>query len=453
LETQPIKLDKSNMISNAAQTQLKLLGAPGGSFDALLSQLTQMGVSQDVAAEMPQPAPPPKIASDEALSLSTPVEKLEYSLGATGQPLERFEVPADDRDKLQVLLEESGYSEEDAESILNRASNEDGSINLGAMFQVMQDYTPKEGPVLRIAAADKPQFVQILKELGLGEDQIKNIADSMQLKDGFYELQNLNDILKAAEEAQKLYGYKGSVDKGLLQNLLGQLGLSKDEIATLLEQGTDSQGNLRPDAALEILKKAAAKQDKGISQALKELAGKVRVTASETGTPHNPAADAKRIKEQVNKILQVMDDNASKGQTNLKEALQAALAEDGDNQAEGQFKNLGQVISLAAKNPTQVKPAADSAAAQEDKQQAFQFAREQANQNQAKAESATADSSGKTNSTAKASGQGIGLSNGPAHRRSGQGRRSPGRGAHLCGAPGERADRYYGQKRPKHPEA
>jgi flagellar hook-length control protein FliK len=411
LETKGISLDKSTLISNAANTQLKLLGAPGSTFDALLSQITQMGTTADVAVEMPQQAAPPKIIQDRELSQSTPVEKLEYILTAGGQELDQFEVGADDTDKLKSLLVESGYSDEDAEAIIKRSQDDDGSVNIGTMFKVMQDYTPAETPVLRIAAEDKPQFIQVLKELGLSDETIKKISDSMQLKDGYYELRNMDQILKAAEEAQKLYGYKGSVNKGLVKDLLSQLGLSEDDIATLMEQGSNSEGKISSEAALEILKKAAAKQDKGVSQALKELAAKVKVTGDENQNTETSAADAKRIKNQVNKILQVIDENSNKGQS-LKEVVQAALKDRSETTAESQAKDLEQVLGQAAKNPKQVKGAAESANAQDDKQSASQFARQQSSGSQAKTEAASTDAGAKTSSTAKASGQGVDITSG-----------------------------------------
>ena len=60
-----------------------------------------------------------------------PIARFEQALRQSGTPLNRLEVAAADRDKLEQVLIKSGYSREKAQQLMDRASKEDGQINLG----------------------------------------------------------------------------------------------------------------------------------------------------------------------------------------------------------------------------------------------------------------------------------------------------------------------------------
>ena len=108
----------------------------------------------------------------------TPIARLEQSLRQSGAPLERFEVAAADRDKLEEVLVKSGYSLDKARELMDRASKKDGKINLGTLFSLMPEYQPTQGPVFLLNIEDKPLLLQVLKDLGVsarGHTEIRTV--------------------------------------------------------------------------------------------------------------------------------------------------------------------------------------------------------------------------------------------------------------------------------------
>ena len=399
-------VDAANKISVAAHKQLKFLGSPGSSFDTLLAQITQMGVSSQEIMKASESASAPELDSRSANSGSSPIGRLENYLEQTGEPLERFEVSPSGREKLVRVLEESGYSEEDAKEIVKRATKDDGSINLGTVFQLLEHYEADQGPVLIIDASQKNQFIQILQELGLKQEDIQKFLAENTNKDGNLEIKNFGELLAKVEGAQEGQAVNGGVNKSILSGLLEQLGLSDEEITTLLEQNTDTEGNIQAEAALNILKKAAAKKNQAVAQAMKDLAADLKVKSTDNEVDFSQA-DAKRIKQQAEKIIQAMEGNEGHSKSSLKEALAAAMADEFDDEMTDVKPQAltGQEQNAAPK----VKATADTAAS-EDKQQAYQFAKEQSVQ--AKAETAGQDAqSGNTNSSKSGGNPTAGIEN------------------------------------------
>ncbi len=398
-------IDTASLISSAANKQLKFLGMSGSSFNSLLAQITQIGAANEAAAQTPQPASTPSIHSGSLSEESTPIQRLENYLQQSGQSMDRFEVPSSGREKLVQVLEESGYSEEDAEAIVKRATKDDGSISLAAVFNLLDQYEANQGPFLLIDSSQKNAFIQVLQELGLSQEDIQDLINSSTDEDGMLKIKNFRDLLAKVEEAQAAQGSAGKVNKGILSNLLQQLGLTDEEIQTLLEQGSDSEGNLRAEAALDILKKAAATQDNATRQSLKDLAAMMRVNTETDSEANMTEAEAKRIKNQVNKMIQAMEGGDKDSKTSLKDTLQAALA---DEFAEEGVELKGSNLNGLEHTATPKVKASAEAASSEDKQQAFQFAKQQQG-SQAKPEVTGADSQGGSNNTAKAGSATVGL--------------------------------------------
>ena len=398
-------IDAASLISSAANKQLKFLGMSGSSFNSLLAQITQIGAANEAAAQTPQPASTPSIHSGSLSEESTPIQRLENYLQQSGQSMDRFEVPSSGREKLVQVLEESGYSEEDAEAIVKRATKDDGSISLAAVFNLLDQYEANQGPFLLIDSSQKNAFIQVLQELGLSQEDIQDLINSSTDEDGMLKIKNFHDLLAKVEEAQAAQGSAGKVNKGILSNLLQQLGLTDEEIQTLLEQGSDSEGNLRAEAALDILKKAAATQDNATRQSLKDLAAMMRVNTETDSEANMTEAEAKRIKNQVNKMIQAMEGGGKDSKTSLKDTLQAALA---DEFAEEGVELKGSNLNGLEHTATPKVKASAEAASSEDKQQAFQFAKQQQG-SQAKPEVTGADSQGGSNNTAKAGSATVGL--------------------------------------------
>lgn len=70
----------------------------------------------------------------------------------------------------------SGYTKEAARLVIKRSTDEEGNINLGALFRVMRQYRPSQGPVLALSVNDKPLLIQALQELGLDPQRSGNTS-------------------------------------------------------------------------------------------------------------------------------------------------------------------------------------------------------------------------------------------------------------------------------------
>lgn len=281
-----------------------------GLFEALFAQLSQRNLADPLAATGPQPAAVHKVQPAESRpapvvkdSPQRPIQRLKASLEETGQPLERFEIAAEDRGKLKEVLVMSGYSEADAQEMIERASKDDGTVNMGSLFAVMEQYVPSEGPVFLLNAKDKPLLMQVLKDLGLPDDEVRQYLDGLAKRGDMLVVSGLPKMVMRALELQEVRDGSTQIDQDKLRDLLARIGLSSQDINTLLTKATDGQERIHPKALLEIFEQAAARQDMQVKSSLQELAGKLRVTDG----AQNQAPDSERIKAQVMQILQKVE--------------------------------------------------------------------------------------------------------------------------------------------------
>lgn len=282
--------------------------SPALSFEALFAQITAGQAEQAVAA--PARTQPTQAAAGSAKAASTtsttatvtetPIVRLRQSLEETGQPLERFSVSAGDRDKLEEVLVQSGYSNEQAQEIMKRASEDDGSVNLGAMFALLPDYEPESGPMFLLSEEDKPLFVQVLKDMGCTESEIEQYMDSLKKKDGKLVVTGLPQLLAKAQARDQDKSDTPSVDPAVLSDLLSRLGMDQGEINAMLEKATDGQGRTNAQAVLALLSAAAQRQDAAQTPSVTQLAAKIQVEPSDEAEP----SEAAKLKSEVMQILQ-----------------------------------------------------------------------------------------------------------------------------------------------------
>ena len=223
----------------------------------------------------------------------SPIARLEAGLRSTQKSLNEFSLPPSAKDELKETLVKSGYSDEDAEEMIKRASQEDGSVNMGVLFEMMPQYAVTEGPVFELNATDRPLLIQALKDLGISESEIKEFVNSLPQKGNKLMVSGLPELLSKAKG--------GKVDQKVLSDLLGRLGLDKQEVQTLLTQSGAAQGELSPKSFMAMLQVAADRQDKGMQESLKSLAAKLKVNPAQVDT----AGDAARIKAKVLQNLQM----------------------------------------------------------------------------------------------------------------------------------------------------
>jgi flagellar hook-length control protein FliK len=231
----------------------------------------------------------PSLASPEG----SPIARLEAGLRSSNKPLKDFSLPPSAKEELKETLVKSGFSAEDAEEMIKRASQDDGSVNMGAMFELMPQYEVTEGPVFEMQATDRPLLIQALKDLGVSEADIEEFVNSLPQKGNKLLVSGLPELLSKAKG--------GKVDQKVLGDLLGRLGLDKQEVQTLLTQAGAGQGELSPKSFMAMLQVAADRQDKGMQESLKSLASKLKVNPVQVDT----AGDAARIKAQVLKNLEI----------------------------------------------------------------------------------------------------------------------------------------------------
>jgi len=287
----------------------------GGLFEILLSQLTRNRLAEPVAAvpAAPRREPMASQASPRRGRLyeppPRPVERLRRALEATGRPLESFQVPAADRGRLEQVLEASGYSREQVREVIQRASRDDGTVNLGVMFALLPQYPAGEGPCFELKLEDRPLLAQVLQELGVPAPEVSRFLEGLPVRGDHVLVRGLPRLLARAEQWAESVGEMPEVDSDRLRDLLSRLGLSRRDIQALLAQAQDKQGRMSPRAALALLEQAAERQDAGVSRALQELAAHLRLRREEG----RPPGEAQRLRAAVARLLEAAPARSGEG--------------------------------------------------------------------------------------------------------------------------------------------
>lgn len=316
-----IAMDTANIIKGGLAAAKKAVSG-ASSFDALFAQLARTDQSRSMASLAPAPAPAPAVKQESSAANSrprTPIQRLEAGMRKTGRPLESFRARPEDRERVQEVLVMSGYSERDAKEIVSRASEDDGSINLGAVVNLLPQYAPSQGPVLVMKQEDRPLLIQVLKDVGVQDSDLQAFLDRQPIKDGRLIISGLPELLKGVDSS----GQAGSVDKSVLRDLLQGLGLNEKDIQFLMKRASDGQGRTNPQAMLELLTSAAARQQEGLGDALKELAQRMQINPAR----EQAAGDANRLKGEVQNALANLDHKPQNQQqpTDLEQAVKTAL--------------------------------------------------------------------------------------------------------------------------------
>ncbi|MCB2184867.1 MAG: flagellar hook-length control protein FliK [Deltaproteobacteria bacterium] len=290
--------DVSALVGKLSSVKLNRDTVESG-FEALLATMTQRLDAPVATTQQTSNATSvavEAVTTDQKLvsPANTPLAKLEKSLYATDRSLDDLMLPPEARSKLEKVLTASGYSAEDARNILDRASDQDGNINLGKLFRAVPDFAPVEGPVFFLPVEDEPLLIQALKDLGVQDTDIRKWLAGLAEKDGQLEVKGLPQLLAKSASGSV------EVDKGLLRELLGKIGLNAKEVNNLLTQGTDTQGRTNPQTFLAMLQVAAERQNQEVAAALKELAGQVRTQKATASGEHD---DARALRVQVETAL------------------------------------------------------------------------------------------------------------------------------------------------------
>lgn len=305
-------------------------GGSGSPFEEIMAQLTQAGLSGQRAATAQAGAaasPAETAASQATAAQESPIQRLGSALRQSGQSLENCQVAAGDRDKLEQVLVRSGYSLEDARQLMERASNPDGSVNLGALFANLSQYLPLQGPQLLLNQEDAPLLTQVLKDLGLDQGDIQQFMDNLPRQGEKLVVQGLPGLLAQADPQQA----KG-VDQSILRDLLGRLGLEQSQVEGLVSRATDNQGRTTPQAVLALFSVAAQGSDQGLGQSLEDLASRLQLAKSGQGK----ANGADQLRAKAIQALQKIEAQVASQTQSLSRHWQQAL-----EQAEASLKGQG----------------------------------------------------------------------------------------------------------------
>lgn len=306
-------------------------GGSGSPFEEIMAQLTQAGLSgrQTATAQASASVAPAETSTntDNLTAQETPIQRLGNALRQSGQALENCQVAASDRDKLEQVLVQSGYSLKDARQLMERASNPDGSVNLGALFANLSQYLPTQGAQLLLSQEDAPLLTQVLKDLGLDQDKIQQFMDNLPRQGEKLVVQGLPGLLAQADPQQTK-----SVDQGILRDLLGRLGLEQSQVQGLVSRATDSQGRTTPQAVLALFSVAAQSQDQGLGQSLEDLASRLQLAKN----GQSKAGGADQLRAKVIQTLQKIEAQVASQTQSLSRHWQEAY-----EQAEAAFKGQG----------------------------------------------------------------------------------------------------------------
>lgn len=342
-----MSIDKT--AGSAALWALGAKGQAGGGFDALLAALSTKIQAKEQAALQTDTTTTTKAAlaqtsstTDETALVSppnTPVAKLERSLRDSGQSLDEMTLPAQSREQVKEVLVASGYTEDQADEIVRRATDDNGDINVGALFQVLPQYTPTVGTNLFIAENDKPLLIQALQDLGVPAEDIRQFFEAASRDGEMINLTGIQDLLAKADPTVK------SVDLSVMRDLMGKLGLDEQEITTLLARAGDGKGGVSPQGMLEILQAAAEKGNTKTGQLILQLTSQAKVKNSDGQDL------AQQLRQQVNQRLESPPSQAQANQTTA-DSGQAATEQTGQaTQANPNAQTPGQQANAAQTNP------------------------------------------------------------------------------------------------------
>lgn len=300
MNTSPVNFEVNNQ-ANGALTAARRGQTVSGAFEALFAQIAQNTLNQTAdeqsSAARTQSTSSSAVTGTQEASLAspagTPLARLEEAVRSTGQEFEKIELPSSARTQLKQVLTNSGYTEADAEQIINRSTDQAGNINLKKLFDQLPAFVPVQGPALMLDLNDKPLLIQALKDLGFSGERIQRFLEAQTQEDGKLKIQGLPALLAEAGDTHL------KVDRTVLKDLLTRLGLKEAEVQNLLDASSDAQGRVSAKGVLAMLQRAAASQDQAMAQTLKDLASQAQVKSADSG-----ADDARQIKAQVIKALE-----------------------------------------------------------------------------------------------------------------------------------------------------
>jgi len=365
-----MSIDKT--AGSAALWALGAKGQAGGGFDALLAALSTKIQANEQATLQTNTTTTTKTAlaqtssTDESALVSppnTPLAKLEQSLRDSGQSLDETTLPAQARQQVKEVLVASGYTDEQADEIIRRATDDNGEINVGALFQVLPQYTPTVGTNLFIAENDKPLLIQALQDLGVPAEDIRQFFEAASRDGEMINLTGIQDLLAKADPTVK------SVDLSVMRDLMGKLGLDEQEITTLLARAGDGKGGVSPQGMLEILQAAAEKGNTKTGQLILQLTSQAKVKT-------NDGQDlAQQLRQQVNQSLESQPSRAQSAATQASQTTadqgQAATEQTGQaTQANPNAQTPGQQANAASQTNQAAQTAQNAQAAQADGEQA-----------------------------------------------------------------------------------
>ncbi len=326
-----VGIDLSQALT-AAGRQWGKTGSGQNVFGSLFAQKTNNGQANTAYASSDPSASSASV--DPLPPLQTPMALFRRDLEDRGVDASQLQVTASDRPVLEKLLLESGYKSDDVKQMLDKSSDSEGNVNLGALFALQDQYQPLAGPQFFITSEDKPLLAQVLKGLGVAEEEVNSFIDGLEQVGDRFRVTGLPELLAQAGAAS---GEKaGKVDRAVLGDLLGKLGLSAQEVNTLLSKAYDQEDRANPKAVLALLQAAANRQDQGMAQALKDLAQRVKTSVS----TQTSSMESGQVQAQLIQTVQQIEESVRKQSARLGQELNQALEALEQGQGEGKLDEL-----------------------------------------------------------------------------------------------------------------
>lgn len=216
----------------------------------------------------------------------------------------------DNKEKMEALLLNSGYSALEVEALFDASAQNQGNIDLLALGQLVMENPPSGGQAFILKHEDRPLFAQVMRDLGISSSEVEQYLNSAPSQGNAYILRDIAGLLAQAR-TEPAIGREGVADRARLQDLLQKLGLNRREVQALLNSAPKAGNEVNAKSMFVMLEAAAQKQDLGITQALKDLAARSQVETTDT----TDARDADRLRAHMIQALQAMENRVSQQKT------------------------------------------------------------------------------------------------------------------------------------------
>ena len=178
-------------------------------------------------------------------------EELERQIRDMGVPLDAVSMNRQDLDRLEKVLKDSGYSDEEITGAMKELSQ--GTLTMDRVVSVLNSLKKNKESSLTLTEESIILIADFLQNLGLSAEEIKDVVSGLQPGQKFGADAFRNLLLKCGQTNLK-GPVLGSVDAEKLQDLLTSLGLKADDIENFWAKFNETNGKLSLEGFISFLK-------------------------------------------------------------------------------------------------------------------------------------------------------------------------------------------------------